>query len=298
MFRVPVVDIYLTGACNLGCQYCFGEQDSKPGMEQSVFLRALDFAESVGARSIEFCGGEPLLYRDFERAVNLGLQRGFGLILRTNGLLLAKHRSLVASNFSAVGISLDGDPHSNDVMRPLKGSSHMTAEDKFRVPIAEIAALKALNPEIHIVLASVATSRNIDGLTALARILVTQRIKIDLWKVYQFVPNNFRAKTNSRAFLLGESQFKRLAIELAADIGGAFPVVCRTTEQIDGSCVVVNRDGDILLGSKTLGNVRHDDFAKLGDSLAANGAVTAVTENKQLTYGHLRNRGSNTGTHG
>ena len=52
MFQVPVVDIYVTGVCNLGCRYCFGENDSKGGMSRATFNKALEFAHHVGATTL------------------------------------------------------------------------------------------------------------------------------------------------------------------------------------------------------------------------------------------------------
>lgn len=284
MLRVPVVDIYVTGACNLGCRYCFGEQDSKPSMKRNVFLRALDFAEQASATAIEFCGGEPLLYKDILWAVETVRQRGFRLILRTNGYYLAQHRPLVASCFDSVGISLDGDAGSNDLMRPVKGMSVLTPEEKFRIPLGEISALKAINPAIKVLLASVATRVNINGLKSLARILVDQQISLDLWKVYQFLDNNFRARQNSIEFSLSPTQFDKLAQELAVEVNGAFPLICRKSTEINGSCLVVNRDGDVLVGSRCLGNVSAHAPASLCARLEESGAEASILENKQLTY--------------
>jgi len=283
MFRAPVVDIYVTGACNLACRYCFGELDSKPGMKRSVFVQALDFAEHMNAIAIEFCGGEPLLYKDFVWAVDVVRQRGFRLILRTNGIYLARYRSLVASFFDSVGISLDGDSGTNDIMRPIKGLA-LSPEDKFQIPLSEISALKAINPAIKVLLASVATRVNIDGLKALAHILVDRQIPLDLWKVYQFLDNNFRARQNSSEFSLNSTQFNELAQELAGEVNGVFSLICRESSDIDGSCLVVNRDGDVLVGSRCMGNVSEHGPTGLYARLEESGAGAAILENKQLTY--------------
>ncbi len=284
MFRVPVVNIYVTGACNLGCRYCFGELDSKPGMKTDVFLRALDFAEHVSASAIELCGGEPLLYKDILWAVDTARQRGFRLILRTNGFYLNRYRSLVASCFYSVGISLDGDAGSNDLMRPEKGQSTLTPEEKFQIPLREISALKAANPTIKVLLASVATRVNAAGLKALARILVGQNISIDRWKVYQFVDNNFRARQNGHEFSLSPGQFNKLVQDLTAEVNGTFPLICRKSAEIDGSCLVVNRDGDILVGSRLLGNVSEKGLVNICARLEESGVKTSIIKNKQLTY--------------
>ena len=95
MFSIPVLDINVTGACNLECPYCFGEVDTKPGMARGTFRQALRFAHYTGVSAIELCGGEPLLYRDLDWAVDSTLTEGFELILRTNGYLISKRRRFI-----------------------------------------------------------------------------------------------------------------------------------------------------------------------------------------------------------
>lgn len=253
-------------------------------MRRSVLLQALDFAGYAGASAIEFCGGEPLLYKDFTWAVDAARERGFRLILRTNGLFLNRRRSFVASNFDSVGISLDGDVFSNDVMRPAKRQFALTAEEKFQIPLREVEALKSLNPGMHVLLASVATRINLAGLCELARLLVDQRVPLDLWKVHQFLANNFRAELNKDEFSLDSELFQQLALDLAGEVNGAFPLICRRSDEIDGSCLIVNRDGDVRLGAKSLGNVSKDLPAILCERLEKSGAEAAIRENKQNTY--------------
>jgi MoaA/NifB/PqqE/SkfB family radical SAM enzyme len=285
MFSIPVVDIYVTGACNLGCRYCFGELDSKAGMTRDIFLQSLDFAQQAGAAAIEFCGGEPLLYKDLTWAVKIAQERSFELILRTNGHYLTQHRSFIADHFNTVGISLDGDASSNDLLRPAKNPLALTAEQKFQIPLQEISELKAINPKMQILLASVATRLNVDGLRRLALILIEQRIPLDLWKVHQFLPNNFRGKLNIEEFHLDATCFQDLKRDLAKDVNGTFPLIFRRSEEIDGSCLVINGDGDILLGSRNLGNVSRNSPEILCDLLARAGIEDAIVRNKKTTYG-------------
>jgi MoaA/NifB/PqqE/SkfB family radical SAM enzyme len=287
MLDVPVVDIYVTGACNLGCRYCFGELDHKAGMERPVFSQALSLAEHLGAAAVEFCGGEPLLYKDLPWAVDAARQRGFRLILRTNGFYISKQRLFVASNFDSIGISLDGDAKSNDLMRPTKGLTTLSAEEKFQIPLQEIKVLKELNPRARVLLASVATKANVDGLQALAHILIDQNIPLDTWKVYQFVSNNFRALDNIQEFHLNSEQFQQLTNYLAREVKAAFQLVCRKSEQIDGGCLVVNRDGNVLVGSKVLGNVTSQEPESIRAQLSKSGAMIKISENKHTTYRNI-----------
>ncbi len=284
MFRTPVIDIYLTGSCNLQCQYCFGEVDTQPGMLKATFLQALIFAHFTGATTVELCGGEPLLYHELDWAVRSARAEGFGLILRTNGYLVPERRSFIAENFQAVGISLDGDAETNDRMRPVKGHRYMSAETKFEVPLQEIAALKALNPKLRLILASVATADNVSGIVALGQLLVQRKPPIDLWKIYQFVGNNFRASANHDVFMLSPEEFESLQQDIETLIDGRFPVSCRKSDETDGSCLVINRDGDVLLGARRFGNVVSDAFENICNRLEAACAEVTISTNKSTTY--------------
>lgn len=282
MWRIPVVDIYVTGACNLGCGYCFGEADWRGGMQRSIFIKALEFARSVGATALELGGGEPLLYRDFVWATELARREGFDLILRTNALCLEEYRRFVCHNFRSVGISLDGDLATNNTMRPSK-SKRVSALDKFEIPLREIAAIKEANPDIQVILASVATKFNLCGLIYLANILIDRGCFIDLWKVYQFVPNHFRAARNADNFAVGDEQFQSFAAELQRIAGLAFPILCRSAKQINGSCLVVDSRGDILLCGNRIGSVCQQADNSL-NNFAINGSVFPIMENKVTTY--------------
>lgn len=287
MFRISVLDIYVTGVCNLECPYCFGEIDTKPGMDRTNFSQALSFAHFIGATVVEFCGGEPLLYRDLDWAVESARAEGFGLILRTNGYLIPERRRFIAENFGAVGISLDGDAESNDRMRPFKGRHQMNAMTKLEVPFQEVIGLKALNPRLRVILASVATAENVSGILALGRILLQRKPPLDLWKIHQFVANNFKAVDNQDRFTLSAEAFASLQRDVEALMAERLPVICRKSHEIDGSCLVINRDGDVLLGARRFGNVVGDAFEDICIRLEGAGADVAISTNKSTTYRNL-----------
>ncbi len=287
MFKSPVVDLYVTGSCNLACGYCFGEVDTRGGMRRNTFGAALAFARCVEAHAIELCGGEPLLYRDFRWATKESDDAGFDLILRTNAYYLAQHRDFVAEHFKAVGVSIDGDAESNDRMRPVKNANRYSAQEKLELPLHEVELLKALNPGLRLILASVATRQNASGIIELCKILLARQSPFDMWKVYQFVPNNFRAKVNAAHFLLADQGFVDLRTSLESMVGDRFELRCRTMSEVDGSCLAINQRGDVLVGARRFGNVLLDPFAKILEELSVAGAESHITINKALTYGPL-----------
>lgn len=67
-------------------------------------------------------------------------------------------------------------------------------------------------------------------------------------------------------------------------MGERYPVICRKSDEIDGSCLVINRDGDLLLGARRLGNVADDNFEDIRCRLESAGAQAAIITNKSMTY--------------
>jgi hypothetical protein len=99
-----------------------------------------------------------------------------------------------------------------------------------------------------------------------------------------FVPNHFRARLNAAEFALPADDFERLAADLAGEIGGTFRLMCSPSSAIDGSCLVVSRDGEVLLGSRSLGNVCRDAAETLCKRLQDAGADVPILLNKTSTY--------------
>ncbi|MBT3786072.1 radical SAM protein [bacterium] len=116
--RHVVID--LTNRCNTNCKVCWTyspllKPENKP--EKSWFKEEIppeDFESLVedlhelGVERIRFTGGgEPLLYRSFERAVRSVKDKGIWLAITTNGLLMRKnHDLLVQSGVDEIAVSL------------------------------------------------------------------------------------------------------------------------------------------------------------------------------------------------
>ncbi len=107
---------YVTTQCNLNCAYCedFGQERNEqgaPSLPLQDAKRVLDVIRS-GTDHLILTGGDPLLYPDLQPlAAHARQELGFRhLTLQTNGLLLAKHESLLPF-LDRLVISLDStDP--------------------------------------------------------------------------------------------------------------------------------------------------------------------------------------------
>lgn len=119
---------YLTGRCNLSCEYCWQRKIPKQeralenkktntnelaGEEWSKIIKSLPKLSFVG-----LTGGEPLLYSNFENIVNQ-LGGCFSFTINTNGALLNDEiiENLIKNKASNLSISLDGFANVHDVSR-------------------------------------------------------------------------------------------------------------------------------------------------------------------------------------
>lgn len=111
----PPMELYieLLNACNLKCVHCYNRSGdtSRPKYELpfELLLNLLDEAASMGAASITFSGGEPLLRRDIFDLLVAARERHLPTKVITNGVLITPKiaEQLVASS-ARIDISLEG----------------------------------------------------------------------------------------------------------------------------------------------------------------------------------------------
>ena len=118
----------LTRSCNLACRHCraSAERGPYPGeLSTQEVLRVMDEIASFSQPVIILTGGEPLLRPDIFDLAKQGTQRGFRVVMATNGTLFTEKivQKTKESGIQRVSISLDGpDAESHDAFRMVKGS--------------------------------------------------------------------------------------------------------------------------------------------------------------------------------
>ena len=125
-----LVEILLTEKCNLACGYCLaGANPHMPAMSPETARRVVDLAfgmKEAGGIGFEFSGGEPFLkfplmreVVDYIRSHPKRNNRPVYLTVQTNGTLLNDERvRWLRDNKVQVGVSLDGQPWSQNTSRP------------------------------------------------------------------------------------------------------------------------------------------------------------------------------------
>ena len=100
--------LVLTNLCNLACTFCFQERKKNP--ERMTTENWLNFIKQIPQNSrISMTGGEPLVYKDFEKIFKIASSNNETNII-SNGLLLSEKiidTLLSEKNFKVLGISID-----------------------------------------------------------------------------------------------------------------------------------------------------------------------------------------------
>ncbi len=88
-----MANLSITRECNQHCRYCFARETLRriasdaACMTLATFQRALDFLERSGINQVRLLGGEPTLHPHFPELVQNALERGFRILVFSNGYM-------------------------------------------------------------------------------------------------------------------------------------------------------------------------------------------------------------------
>ncbi len=122
----------LTGICNEKCVHCygeFGENKKYESLNINQWKDVLNQLKGVGCQKIQFIGGEPLLYPNFEHLLKYSAQMEFkDITVFTNATLITKNLiSIFKEHNIKVKVSLYGHTSEvHDAITQIKGSFHKT----------------------------------------------------------------------------------------------------------------------------------------------------------------------------
>lgn len=118
--------IHLLNCCDLQCRHCYLDASPKGRQRLPIHLvmRTVEEASALGFRSIQFSGGEPLLYRGLHQVLELTKGKRFDEVtLSTNATRIDDRTAGLLADIGAnVVTSIDGPPEYHDVFRGRRGS--------------------------------------------------------------------------------------------------------------------------------------------------------------------------------
>ena len=118
----------LTRGCNLACVHCraSAERGPYPGeLSTQECLGVMDEIASISKPVIILTGGEPLLRPDIFDLARYGTDKGFRMVMATNGTLMTEEmvQKMKVSGIQRISVSLDGpSSETHDAFRKVKGS--------------------------------------------------------------------------------------------------------------------------------------------------------------------------------
>ncbi|OGS34264.1 MAG: hypothetical protein A2293_13675 [Elusimicrobia bacterium RIFOXYB2_FULL_49_7] len=142
---------YVTTACQLRCSFCNIPEGSAQTANINEVFYNLKTARRLGARFVDFTGGEPLLFGPLPEALRYANKLGFVTSVTTNGLLLEKRAPELAGLISLPRLSLDGSEAVHD---------HIRGKASYQAVLAGLAACRRYRIPADIIFTLSAENRN------------------------------------------------------------------------------------------------------------------------------------------
>jgi len=90
--KIDCVSIYLGRACNLRCKWCYDQANDNDSLDIDAFKDFYDHIIKDNIRDVILIGGEPLVYPDIERIIDICKNQN--IHIASNGLGMADNRIL------------------------------------------------------------------------------------------------------------------------------------------------------------------------------------------------------------
>ena len=200
------VNLHITQHCNYHCRYCFAQFREKQDLPTAAWHRIIDNIEASGlVDSINFAGGEPVLYKGFSDLVDYAWQKGFHLSIISNGSMLLDEQRMppqLFQKFEMLGISVDS-------LKPATLRSLGCCNPQGRVLDMErlrrlIQTAKRENPKLRIKLNTVVTNLNMDEqLSSFGATLPIERWKFLKMKLFE------EGTFSNRELMISDEAFNR-----------------------------------------------------------------------------------------
>lgn len=189
----------LTYRCNLNCSMCtqYGDgfkQNAPADMSVEQWGNFFETVSDVSPKpKMLLMGGEPLLYKDFEKLFALTQKHGFSVQIVTNGVLLDKYLPQIAGTDATITISLDGLENTHDSIRNKKGTFKKVLEN-----IDRIEQYQKSGSKIELCINCVMLPDNVDELSDFLKFIQQKNIKTLTFQHLQFSSAELNKLTDSQ----------------------------------------------------------------------------------------------------
>lgn len=239
-----VVTWRITSKCNNACPYCYGPDQCVPQMDLLEIEKMLQLFKDRQVKVVDLTGGEPTYRREFPQIVEMLKKHNFDIFMDTDGDFFVKYVDIISQNFKGIGLTIDfpDDTKRYRIVGNLGRVLH----------ILDYYSHTKTRPIIRV--ATVVTKDNYRLLDQIGKLLIPY--SIDIWKLYQFIPQNTLGIKNRLALEIPRSDFNHATKNLAQKFSSHFKVVISKMEDRDSCYFFVGSDGKVFMP------VKHGDIFK------------------------------------
>lgn len=209
---------------------------------------------SKGIKAIILTGGEPLLRDDFEEIINELRKYNFKIFLDTNGDFFFKYKDLISNNIDELALPID-----------FPNKSYRN-KNNLKTILAILNYFKKIKKHPAIRIGTVATKENIRVLDEVGELL--KNYPVDIWKIYQFIPQNVNAVKNRNLLEISQKEFNMAGRRIKKIFSKFFKVVIYKRKEMNKAYFFVGSDGTVFMPvddgdifrEKKIGNVFEGDI--------------------------------------
>lgn len=225
----------ITQKCNQDCLLCFSKKKNKE-MPLEKIREIIEDCYTLGIKAIRFTGGEPLLYKDLEKALQYAKEKNLYVMLNTNATVLdEKNKGMLKKYVENLLISLQGFNHYTE-------EKLTKTKVNFKEKITNIMALHCLVPTVRI--GTIITNTFLNNLHKYYFLI--RKLRIPYWELYRPMAND-----QNEEFIIEGDHFLKIMLfikqlrKTGIDIKIANPIpFCITSDLALSSFTLLGAEAD------------------------------------------------------
>lgn len=228
-----IVTFRITSRCNNNCKYCFGPPKNLEEFDFSKLRKLFCLFYKGGVKSIVLTGGEPLIRKDFEDIIKELKKYNFKIFLDTSGDLFFKYKDLIPQNIDVLGLPID-----------FPDKSYRNPDNlKTVLKILNFFKNKSIRPVIRI--GTVVTKENLKELEKIGNLI--RNYPVDIWKIYEFTPQNINAIKNKSLLEISVKQFNEATRKIKEKFSKYFKLVISKRKDRTNAYFFVASNGNVFI---------------------------------------------------
>lgn len=246
----PIVSIFITSRCNNNCKHCFAPKNVKE-MSFPKLKKLFAYLHKKGVRAILLGGGEPLLRNDFKDILKELNKYKFKIFLDTSGDLFFKYRNQILKYIDVIGLPMD-----------FPDSSYRN-KNNLKAVLNVLDSLKTSKIRPLIRIGTVITKDNFKRLEEIGELL--KIYPVDIWKIYQFTPQNYNALKNKAMLEISQKDFDKTTKRIKKQFSRNFEVIISKRKDRSQAYFFITSDGNVSIPIDDLNICRQVEIGNVFD---------------------------------